>query len=450
MEDNDAVIHGCVPLAKGDDDHFISELQCFVRANMMEIFTVKEDDMELEDEDSGIILGQVGIRCSACARLPEDERPEGHAYFPKSISAIHQNASDLQRRHFMSCNEIPHDAKKSFQSLKGFAAKAEAETQQYWINSARELGLANYEDSERDGIRLFRDPTGPSPADLADKEREQAQSQSKKKGSSSASTKSKSILVRPADVTTDHTYLLMQQVRPCRFKNSDRRGGPGSRGRDRVLGFPGIACRHCSSKNNFGRYFPFASKSLGDNTANQMQTHMTTCSRCPEKVKSSLAYLSHRASLQKVEMGGGWKKAFYKFIWERLHVERAWSSTTTNTGKTKKKSQENKMSMNMKNRIQNHAESSDDDRGHGHGRSANGHGHGHGHGGSDHEEVDEMVKAAATWLTKRDAKMEVTGPANPLPTRTKANRGRGLPSGRGLPTRKRQNSSISQPSASGD
>ena len=94
--------------------------------------------------------------------------------------------------------------------------------------------------------------------------------------------------------------------------------------------------------------------------------------------------------------------------------------------------------------IQDPAESSNDDRGHG--RSANG----HGHGGSDHEEVDEMVKAAATWLTKRDAKMEVTGPANPLPTRTKANRGRGLPSGRGLPTRKRQNSSISQPSASGD
>ena len=177
---------------------------------------------------------------------------------------------------------------------------------------------------------------------------------------------------------------------------------------------------------------------------------MPTCSRCPEKIKSSLAYLSHRASLQKVEMGGGWKKAFYKHIWERLHVERAWSSTTTNTntGKTKKKSQENKMSMNMKNRIQNSVESSDDDRGHGHGRSANG--HGHGYGGSDHEEVDEMVKAAATWLTKRDAKMEVTGPANPLPTRTKANRGRGLPSGRGLPTRKRQNSSISQPSASGD
>ncbi len=41
---------------------------------------------------------------------------------------------------------------------------------------------------------------------------------------------------------------------------------------------------------------------------------------------------------------------------------------------------------------------------------------------SDNEDVDEMVKAAAQWLTKRDAQMEVTT------TKPRASRGRGLPS----------------------
>jgi hypothetical protein len=33
----------------------------------------------------------------------------------------------------------------------------------------------------------------------------------------------------------------IRQIKPCRFKKTDRRRGPGARGRDRVIGFPGVS-----------------------------------------------------------------------------------------------------------------------------------------------------------------------------------------------------------------
>ena len=379
-DDSNAIFHACVPLSKDDDLHWLSELQCFVRSNMVEIFSAKKDDVEMDEED--IVEGQVGVRCAYCAKLSVDERPDGHAYFPQDLASVYQSVSDLQRRHFFKCTEIPDDARKSSRSLRGFATKAEGETQQYWIDSLRELGVANYED--KPGIKFYRNPAVQSAADVIVKERTKVRKNA---------AVDKTSLVRPTDVSTDHAYLLMKQVRPCRFKNSDRRGGPGSRGRDRALGFPGIACRHCSSKKNTGRYFPVASKSLADNTANTLQTHLATCPRCPESVKSSLVYLSHRASIQKADLGGGWKKTFFKHIWDRLHVERAW---------TTKKAKEVQVAT-----VEEKASSDEEDN----------------NADSDVEEVDDMVKAAAQWLTKRDAQMEGS-----LGSRPKASRGRGLPS----------------------
>jgi len=386
-EDNcDVIHHGCLPLTKGDDAHWLSELQCFVRTDIVEIFSAKGEDIEMDEDD--VIEGQVGVRCVYCAKLPPDERPDGHAFFPKSLASIYQNVSDLQRRHFLRCSEMPDDARRSFKSLRGFAAKAEGETHQYWIDAARELGVADYD--ERMGIRFYRDPTTPSEADAVTKERTKVRKNA---------AIDKTSLLRPTDVATDHTFLLLKQIRPCRFKNSDRRGGPGSRGRDRALGFPGVACLHCSSKNSSGRYFPVASKSLADNTANTIQTHIATCTRCPETVKSSISYLGHRASLQKVDLGGGWKKTFFKQVWDRLHVERAWS---------KKKAKE----VEVEEEEESSAGENDNNEGE-----------------SDNEEVDEMVKAAALWLTKRDAQMEVSSVAQAA-SRPKASRGRGLPTSR--------------------
>lgn len=366
-EDSSSIIHGCVPLSKKDDSKWLSSLMCFVRSDMVEMFSVDQD--EVEDD---VVVGQVGVRCIFCAQLPLDERPDGHAYFPSSISTIYQSVSDLQRRHFMSCSELSDEAKKSFKSLQGFGAKAESETQQYWIDSARELGVANM-GHDVPGIRFYRNPEKESPADVIEKERRRSSPKKKSKTAKMDLT----CLVRSSDEGTDLLHLLMKQVRPCRFKNSDRRVSAGSKGRDRALGFPGLSCRHCSSMNNVGRYFPMSSKIMMDTTTDQLLSHIQTCTGCPESIKSSLAYLTHREKLQSADMGNQWKKNFFKLIWDRLHVSREWSQVMNDDeGEDEQEYDDNSVKMD------GNEDSQEDD--------------------EEEDEVDDMVKAAAQWLTKRD------------------------------------------------
>ena len=280
-----AWFEGKTCLSKSDDPHWLSETHCFMRSNMIEAFSASEEDLGTgQTRNEAVEVGQVGIRCVFCesaAGSSPRSRSKGHVYFPSSLTGIYQAATDLQRRHFTSCPEMPHDVRETVKSLKGFGAKAEGETLQFWIDSARELGLAESPDGI--GLRFYRDPLSPSPADDI-----------------TAGRWRRSHLVRLEDmgIVTDHATLLLQQVKPCRFKASDKRGGPGSRGRDRAIGFPGLACFHCAKKNNYGRYFPVAAKSLSDNAANSIMAHLCNCRRCPEAVKSSLAYLTHRAILQ--------------------------------------------------------------------------------------------------------------------------------------------------------
>lgn len=85
-----------------------------------------------------------------------------------------------------------------------------------------------------------------------------------------------------------------------------------------------------SGKNSFGRYFPVSAKNLTDNTSSSLQGHIHSCNRVPEEVKASLSFLMHRSVLQKAELSGSWKKTFFKRVWDRLHLERAWSTVDGN------------------------------------------------------------------------------------------------------------------------
>merc|ERR1740124_17685 len=72
-DDNVSYSAGCVPLSKPDDPHWLSAIQCFVRSNMVEIFSLTEDDVE-ETEYESFEVGQVGIRCKFCAGLLSKSR----------------------------------------------------------------------------------------------------------------------------------------------------------------------------------------------------------------------------------------------------------------------------------------------------------------------------------------------------------------------------------------
>lgn len=401
----DTFYEGCVRLTKTDDPHWLSEMQCNVRSDLVEVYSFKKKDcldgyVGRKEPD----VGQLGIRCVFCKTLPRAERSSGCLLFPDSLATIQTKVGDMIRLHFPSCPAMPDDVKSTFRSLRGFGAKADGDAQQYWIDAARDIGLTDVPPGGQGwGINFRRDPLEPSPADNLDRE------------TAGAATFQfgKSSLVRAEDkgMCTDHAMLLLRQIKPCRFKKTDRRGGPGARGRDRVIGFPGVCCRHCSSKNNFGRYFPVSAKNLTDNTANSLQAHMLSCSRCPESIKASLAYLIHRGTLQKAELSGSWKKTFFKRVWERLHLERAW--TKADNGEPKNDEDDSSSDDDPI------AAAADDDKADNGGSNSD----------SDEEDLGEdmadLVKAAAVWLSEQEATNDSF--------RSKNSRGRSLPAKRPLP-----------------
>jgi len=390
---------GCVRLTKLDDPHWLSEIQCFVRSEMAEAFThSRRDSLAGYDGRKKPGHGQVGIRCAFCKNRDDDERPQNCIYFPEGLGDIQTIVNDLIRLHFPSCPSVPDDVKATFRSMKGFGSKADGDSVDYWIDAARDVGLMEVPCQSKAnngwGLSFRRDPLQPSPADELDREKEGAATYQYSKHS----------LVRAGDkeACTDHAMLLLRQVKPCRFKKTDRRGAPGARGRDRVIGYPGLSCRHCSSKSSYGRYFPVSAKNLTDNTANSMQAHVSSCSRCPENIKASLAYLSHRSAVQKPHLSGSWKKTFYKKVWERLHVEREWDNGDEEEESASSSGVEDEMAMAQKQADGMEQDSEDEHIG---------------------ENMSKLIKAAAIWLTEQDSAQDTS--------RSRSGRGRALPSSRG-------------------
>lgn len=246
------------------------------------------------------ILRSVGQECDVffCAenKSPKD-REKGHAYYPSVVAAIQQAVSVLQTRHISDCSEVPDEVRMSLQSMN-HEAKHLGDSAQYWIDAAKELGL--HDSHEGRGIYFFRNPLEDSPADEIDIEKNDNEF-------------SVSGLVPKENRAkcTDHMLLLLKQFEPCQLNKSDRKS---SRNRDRTLGYPGLGCIHCNVK----RYFPLTEKKLQDSLS-LMTTHIENCFHAPLEVKASLCYLQHRSLMQKYKLAGQWKFAFFKGVWNRLH-----------------------------------------------------------------------------------------------------------------------------------
>lgn len=407
---------GCVRLTKTDDPHWLSEMECFARSDLVEVFCLtNKEDVEGYSGRKEPATGQIGIRCVFCKSLDPAERPNGCVVFPDSLSTIHTKVGDMIRLHFTSCSAMPEEARQTFKSLRGFDAKtAGDDSSQYWVDAARDIGLTNMppggaRDGTGWGITFGRDPLQPSPADELDLEATGDEMPSLGKNS----------LVRADDrgLCTDQVMLLLRQVRPCLFKNGDRRAGPGSRGRDRVVGFPGLCCKHCTGKNTLGRYFPVSAKNLTDSTANSLQAHVASCTQCPEPIKASLAYLGHRSILQKAELSGSWKKSFFQKVWSRLHVDREWKVADDDDSPAYSSGDEK----------QSHVSKDD-------GSKEDGP---DGGSGSENEELGDhmnvLVKAAAIWLTEQDVTTDKGGRTTKVAARSAPNTMRPTagPTGRG-------------------
>jgi hypothetical protein len=214
---------------------------------------------------------------------------------------------------------------------------------QYWIDSAKRIGLVD----TSFGIHYGRDPKEPLPPlvsegggglsrrstsemeenhDELDMENANEWERSMsygddpldgcENGSNVLDDVAAYPLVTPEEkhLVTDYLYLALEQMQPCKLQDADRVGCY----KGRRTGFPGLACKHCiGRKSSFhsllsfyhpmkffifsvssnkyileagcGRYFPASEASLSQTTTSQtIVNHVRNCRRCPLEVREQL------------------------------------------------------------------------------------------------------------------------------------------------------------------
>ena len=112
----------------------------------------------------------------------------------------------------------------------------------------------------------------------------------------------------------------MEQMAPCVLTEADRVGCY----RNRAIGEPGLACRHCVGQAGSGRYFPATESSLSQTTTSQtILSHVLNCLRCPIEIRENIEIMkrgrtkSERKKVHKPKHGG--RKTFFHRLWCRIH-----------------------------------------------------------------------------------------------------------------------------------
>lgn len=130
-------------LYRDEDKGALSERHCYVRQCYIQAFTATASDVSSRHSKGAQKLnqGQVGVRCIFCSHLPHGDRAERAVCYPRSISRLYQTVADMQRFHFENCPCIPIKTKETYRALKTSRKRGQEKPQDYWIRSARELGL---------------------------------------------------------------------------------------------------------------------------------------------------------------------------------------------------------------------------------------------------------------------------------------------------------------------
>eukprot|EP00957_Ditylum_brightwellii_P163898 12477737-Ditylum_brightwellii.AAC.1 len=102
-----------------------------------------EDDVIFRLNSKKVILGQVGIRCQFCAHLSHKKRGARSSTFPSSLNRIYQSLTMMIRDHFENCAAMPSDLKAQYKDIKATASQGVDGSKQYWVLSAKKLGLVD-------------------------------------------------------------------------------------------------------------------------------------------------------------------------------------------------------------------------------------------------------------------------------------------------------------------
>lgn len=162
-------------LAMPDDSTALNGLHCFVRRNV-EVFIATKEDAAAPSPGrrTRVKVGQVGLRCIHCARLPIKERVKRAVCYPPSVSGIYHSISNMKFDHFGNCKGLSPEARAEFANLRKSSSRrnspsssggrSSSSTAQYYEESAARLGLID----TQGGIQFrYQDGSGVAPGDSA-------------------------------------------------------------------------------------------------------------------------------------------------------------------------------------------------------------------------------------------------------------------------------------------
>lgn len=296
---------GKIPLALSEDKTALSPLRCFLREQVC-AYSATENDIAVRAPTTfSITVGQVGIGCVHCLKLPARYRSNRAVCFPFSIGRIYQSVADIQRFHFGECKEMPSEVKDVFLELQGASSKGSKglATRQYWVTSAKKIGLVD----TPTGIRFGRDPTKPelSAAFSLDILAQVA---------FSVTTASKPLVtVEDRSCIAEFLYLVMEQLQPCRFTEADR-----NKRRLKDVGCIGVECKHCAGQVDSRKFF-WSSVSAVESNFVSVHTHVLECKSLPESLRGRLIELKQLRKEQTAALKTGSQKSFFARVWQRLH-----------------------------------------------------------------------------------------------------------------------------------
>jgi len=300
---------GQVLLHLPEDHNFLSPLRCFLRRNVC-AFTATARDIAVRTPTTfSVGVGQVGVGCIHCLRVPPKARSNRAVCFPFTVGRIYQSVADIQRFHLGECRMMPPDVRAEFLRLQSDSAKGSRglATRTYWIDSAKKIGLAD----GPSGMYFQRDPSLPPPRVDNGNENLGILAQAAR----DANNVGKTLLVTPDDKPTiaEFLYVVMEQLRPCRFTDADR-----NKRRSKNVGSIGVECKHCAGKID-GRKFFWSSVSAAESNFVSVHSHMLSCKYISEPLREDLARLKALRREQTSKLKTGSQKAFFTRVWARLH-----------------------------------------------------------------------------------------------------------------------------------
>lgn len=299
----------CVPFSADEDHNWLSELQCFIRSDILELFRVKEFGIKARNKGKTLTVNQVGIRCRFCAHLEHGARSKRSSAFPSKISKIYNSFTMMLREHFDQCSEIPPAQRSTFDRLKSMNAQGASDAKKYWEHAAKKLGMVDVDDN---GIHILPNskaeasnipPFGFDPAF-----REPARGKA---------------LIRADDrrLVSEYLFTLMDQVFRVSLTPQERTGHRKSL----KAGMPGFGCKYCYEANRWGqcRLFPARKRTIHSKIPD-LYDHLRRCPLCPANVKEQLERLhqaSKEATAESAITSRSQEKEFYERIWLRLGHE---------------------------------------------------------------------------------------------------------------------------------